>query len=166
MAAEREPVAGVARSRPDGGNAALIERRWRKRAHNDRLIPWVFHRAGRPISRHTLWEAWTKATTAAGLGGKLFHDLRRTAARDLIATGNDYKTAMDITGHKTMAVFHRYQIGDLQLAQRGLDRLEAYRRAPGAVGALLEHGQNTDNWGEDVSQVPGQAVLVRPGGRS
>ena len=122
----------------------LIERRWRKRVHNDRLIPWVFHRAGRPVSRHTLWDAWTRATAIAGLGGKLFHDLRRTAARDLIAAGNDYKTAMDITGHKTMAVFHRYQIGDLQLAQRGLDRLEAYRQAPGTVVALgtrTKHGQ-------------------------
>jgi hypothetical protein len=52
---------------------------------------------------------------------------------------------MDITGHKTMTVFHRYQIGDLQLAQRGLDRLEAYRRAPGAVVTLrktrTKHGQ-------------------------
>ncbi len=123
----------------------LIECRWRKRVHVDRLIPWVFHRAGRRISRHTLWEVWTTGAEAARLSGKLFHDLRRTAARDLIAAGNDYKTAMDITGHKTMAVFHRYQIGDLQLAQRGLDRLEAYRRAPGAVVALREtrtkHGQ-------------------------
>lgn len=146
--------------------AELIERRWRKRVHNDRLIPWVFHRAGRRISRHTLWEAWTKATTAAGLGGKLFHDLRRTAARDLIAAGNDYKTAMDITGHKTMAVFHRYQIVDLRLAQRGLDRLEAYRRAPGAVVALLGHGQRTDTRGLDVAQVPGKTGSVRPADRS
>lgn len=146
---------------------ALIERRWRKRVHADRLIPWVFHRAGRRISRHTLWAAWTKkATTATGLAGKLFHDLRRTAARDLIAAGNDYKTAMDITGHKTMAVFHRYQIGDLQLAQRGLDRLEAYRRAPGAVVPLLGHGQNTDTGNPDAAQVPGKTGRVRPAGRS
>ncbi|HEV2054675.1 MAG TPA: site-specific integrase [Methylomirabilota bacterium] len=145
---------------------ALIERRWRTRAQNDRLIPWVFHRAGRPISRHTLWAAWTKATRAAGLAGKLFHDLRRTAARDLIAAGNDYKTAMDITGHKTMAVFHRYQIGDLQLAQRGLDRLEAYRRAPGAVVALREHGQNTDKHERDAAQVAGNAGHITRADRS
>ena len=144
----------------------LIERRWRKRVCHDRLIPWVFHRAGRRISRHTLWEAWTKATTAAGLGGKLLHDLRRTAARDLIAAGNDYKTAMDITGHKTMAVFHRYQIGDLQLAQRGLDRLEAYRRAPGAVVAFREHGQNTDTPGLDIAQVAEKSRRARRAGRS
>ena len=129
----------------------LIERRRRKRVQNDRLIQWVFHRAGRRVSRHTLSEAWTRATAIAGLSGKLFHDFWRTAARDLIATGNDYKTAMDITGHKAMAVFHRYQIGDLQLAQRGLDRFEAYRRAPTAVVALREHGQNTS--GRSIVQV-------------
>ncbi len=131
----------------------LLERRWRKRAHQDRLIPWVFHHTGCPIARNTLWEAWTRATTAAKLGGKLFHDLRRTAARDLIAAGNDYKTAMDITGHKTMAVFHRYQIGDDRLAQRGLDRLEAYRRDPGLVVARSRHGQKRGQNGHGGSQV-------------
>ncbi len=144
----------------------LIERRWRKRVHNDRLIPCVFHRAGRRVSRHTLEEAWTKATTAAGLGGKLFHDLRRTAARDLIAAGNDYKTAMDVTGHKTMAVFHRYQIGDIRLAQRGLDRLEAYRRAPSGVVALREHGENAEKFAAGGPQVSGKAVHITRGGRS
>ncbi len=75
-------------------------------------------------------------------------------------------TAMDITGHKTMAVFHRYQIGDLQLAQRGLDRLDAYRRAPGGVVALWGHGQNTDKPDPRTSQVRGKTMRVRRAGRS
>ena len=53
---------------------------------------------------------WAKACMAGGVPGKLFHDLRRTAIRNMIRGGADQKTVMMITGHKTTSVFLRYQI--------------------------------------------------------
>jgi hypothetical protein len=56
--------------------------------------------------------------------GLIFHDLRRCAVRGLIRAGVAQKTAMSITGHKTIQTFHRYQIiapADLQNATRKLE---------------------------------------------
>jgi hypothetical protein len=43
---------------------------------------------------------------------KHFHDLRRTAARNMIRAGVSQSIAMRITGHATDAMFHRYDITD------------------------------------------------------
>jgi hypothetical protein len=44
--------------------------------------------------------------------------------------------------------------------------LETYRRAPGAVVALREHGQNTDTPRRDVAQMPDRAGRVTRADRS
>jgi integrase len=65
-----------------------------------------------------LWEA---ACKEAGVPDLLFHDLRRTAVRNLERRGIARSVAMMITGHKTEAVYRRYAIvaaSDLQEAAR------------------------------------------------
>jgi integrase len=81
--------------------------------------PFVFfwHDTGGPIRE--IKYAWTKACKDAGLQGRLLHDLRRTAARNLRRAGIDRDVIRRITGHRTDSVFSRYNIvneDDLQCA--------------------------------------------------
>jgi len=60
---------------------------------------------------------------AAFVQGRLHHDFRRIAARNLVRRRVPERVAMTITGHKTRSVFERYNIvspADLQEAARKL----------------------------------------------
>jgi integrase len=125
-----------------------------QRETRDQLFPespWVFSRAGKPILDFRA--AWDGACKAAGLAvgdkekpDKLFHDLRRTGVRNLIRAGVPERVAMMISGHKTRAVFDRYNIvseSDLKDAARKLGEYMAHKGTPETASADGRHTMGT-----------------------
>jgi len=72
-------------------------------------VDFLFTRANGQVVRD-FRRTWGLLTEAAGVSGLLFHDFRRSAVRNMIRRGVPQKTAREISGHKTDAVFSRYNI--------------------------------------------------------
>lgn len=90
--------------------------------------PWLFHRGGERLI--DMRGAWDKARQDVGLPGLRFHDLRRSAVRNMIRAGIPERVAMAITGHKTRQIFDDYNIvsgADLEDVGPKMERL--FRRA-------------------------------------
>ena len=111
----------------------------RRRARRDPDSPLVFHRDGIAVRR---WRtAWRTACQAAGVPTRFLHDCRRTAARNLIRANVPERVAMLLTGHKSRAIFDRYNIIHEQELLDAGDQLVAYlaqqvpaRRRPHPAG--------------------------------
>ncbi len=79
--------------------------------------PLVFHRYKKPLGSHL--KGWLEAVKTAGFPGLRFHDLRRSAIRNMERAGIPRHVAMAISGHRTEAIYRRYDIvsqRDLELA--------------------------------------------------
>ncbi len=112
---------------------AVIERQ--RALHEDlvkggRICSHVFHRNGVPIL--SMGKAFKAACRRAGVPGRLIHDFRRTAVRNLELAGVPRSVAMKLTGHKTASVYQRYAIAsnaDLEVGARKLADLHRVTHA-------------------------------------
>ncbi len=73
-----------------------------------RIVPWVFHRNGARI--RDFRSVWQTACRRAGLDGRVPHDFRRTAVRNLERSGVPRSVAMKLVGHRTESIYRRYAI--------------------------------------------------------
>ena len=120
----------------------------RQRALQSDHVPWIFHRTlrgkVRPVGRFD--KVWRRVCATARVPGRLVHDFRRSAVRNMTRAGVPEKIAMSISGHKTRAIFDRYNITNEEDIRAGQTRTQEYlTRRRGTPPFSAEHGQNTDN---------------------
>jgi len=134
-----------------GPAALLLEQKAKREAlQRDRgtLSPWVFTYDGERFK--SFKRAWITARKATGLPGRLAHDFRRTAVRNLVRAGIPERVAMQMTGHKTRSVFERYNIvspGDLFEAAKRLDSFTGTISGTIAAQAVNQNSEVTEGVG-------------------
>ena len=75
-------------------------------------------------------QSWRTAVANAGFPNLLFHDLRRSAVRNMVEKiGMSEKRAMEISGHKTRSSFERYHIVSLADIQESGQRMDEWMKA-------------------------------------
>lgn len=114
----------------EGAFWVLIEKRWGERQFQrgslTELSALVFHDRGKPLGDFR--KSWAAACKRAGVAGRIFHDLRRSAVRNMIRGGTPQSVAMSITGHRTISMFLRYGITSENEKRKALRDTETFIR--------------------------------------
>jgi integrase len=125
---------GKAREFPFGVVPVLVDLLHEQREHTSklarergRIIPQVFHVDGEPLA--SFRSAWRTAVKKAGLPGLRPHDLRRSAARNLVRAGVSEGVVMKLCGWTTRHMFDRYNVSDKRDLVDGVSRLNGFLEA-------------------------------------
>jgi integrase len=102
-----------------------------------KVVPWVFFRMValgrrgplRPKPIKSFNKACATACRKAGCPGRILHDFRRTAVRNLELAGVPRSIAMKLTGHLTESVYRRYAIADQRDLRVAVEKLDAIASA-------------------------------------
>jgi len=113
---ELPELAGLLRSQREA--TSRLERSQR------RVIPWVFHRGGERLN--SIRSGWRSAVRKAGLPALTPHDLRRSAARNLVRAGVPEDVVMKLCGWTTRSMLTRYNITAARDLEEGVSRLAEY----------------------------------------
>jgi integrase len=98
--------------------------------------PNVFTYKGKPVD--SCRTAFYDARRKAGIGDFRFHDLRHCAITNLRKAGVSDSVIMSISGHKTHAVFRKYDRVDRQ------DRQKAVQSVRGMLDTVKTRAENPD----------------------
>jgi hypothetical protein len=82
----------------------------------------------------------------------IFHDLRRSAVRNLMAAGVDQSVAMRVTGHQTIQRYHIVSDDDVRAA---LERTQAASARVGDGSSPAGQGHNSGHNPAVVIHSPG-----------
>ena len=112
----------------------MLETLRRLKQEHDAKWPEAHHvflnAEGKPLGYHMMRKAWDDACARAGVPRLLFHDLRRSAVRNLRRAGVTQKVAREFSGHKTDAIFDRYNITDFDDLKEAALRLGRFLGEP------------------------------------
>jgi integrase len=140
----------------------ILDARWAEHEalqKGGKIVPWVFTRRGKRILN--IRHAWENACRYAGYPGRLLHDLRRSAVRNLVRAGVPDTIAMKITGHVTRSVFDRYNITSDSDVRAGLGAVgtnRGTRRTLQRPGRRLRRPQVVDTLGVTPTRRDGRVV--------
>ena len=114
--------------------AGILERRKAAQKVKDgdttKFAALIFHHNGHAIV--DIRKAWKTACKKAGVPHRLFHDLRRSAVKNMDEAGVSRDVAMAISGHKTQAMYSRYNIADVKRKRKAFELVQEFREAQAA----------------------------------
>jgi integrase len=126
--------------------AALLELIERRAVARDLARPFVFPgAAGGRLGDFR--KAWKRACATAGVRGVVFHDLRRSGARNAVRAGVPEQVVMELGGWRTRAVFARYNVTSERDLADAIARVSDYvaDRAADAPKIRPIHGEPAQN---------------------